>query len=426
LTTSHSKRRDIFLVAAVALFSAGAPAADEAEFEITGHSKTRLLVDSFPSDSVLRELMGSSAFDIETDLRLNFAADKGAWSFEAAWQLYAAHGDRIEASQAMAGNELFVAGVPSDDRRLMNLTDMISDDDKFRALHRLDRLSLGYASENAVVRVGRQAISWGNGLIFSPMDIVNPFDPTAVDTEYKVGDDMIYGQYLFDNANDVQFAHVLRRDTSTGDPASRAGTTAIKYHGIRGDSEYDLLIAESYGELTIGIGGNKSLGGAVWRGDVVVSDTDSGNEFQLVTNLSYSWMFAGKNMSGVIEYYFNGFGQGSDRYDPVSISQNENLARRLERGEIFTIGRNYLAGGVLIEMTPLWVLTPNLFTNLDDGSALFQVTSRYSLGDNSDFLAALNIPLGPSGTEFGGIRSGQAGTYFSTDLSLFAQFAWYF
>jgi hypothetical protein len=409
------------------LLAAAASAADDTEYELTGHSKTRLLADSYPSDSVLSQLIGSSAFDLETDVRLNFEADKGAWSFDAAWQLYAAHGDRVEASRAMAGSEFFSAGqAPTDDRRLMNLTDMISDDGKFRALHRLDRLSLEYASRNAVLRVGRQAISWGNGLIFSPMDIVNPFDPTAVDTEYKAGDDMIYGQYLFSSADDVQFAHVLRRDLSTGDPASRAGTTAIKYHGIRGDSEYDVLIAKSYDELTVGLGGNKSLGGAVWRGDVVVTDTDSGNEFQLVTNLSYSWMFADKNMSGVIEYYFNGFGQDSDGYDPVSISQNDNLALRLERGEVFTVGRHYLAGGVLIEMTPLWTLTPNLFVNLDDGSALFQTTTRYSLGDNSDFLAALNIPLGPSGTEFGGIRSGQAGTYFSTDWSLFAQFAWYF
>ena len=212
----------------------------------------------------------------------------------------------------------------------------------------------------------------------------------------------------------------------TGDPSSRATTTAIKYHGIFGDNEYDLLIAESYDELTIGIGGNKSIGGAVWRGDVIMSDTVNGNKFQVVTNLSYSWIFGGKNMSGVIEYYFNGFGQRSDQYDLAAMTQNPDLLRRLERGETFTVGRNYLAGGVLVEMNPLWTLTPNLFANLDDGSALLQVTTRYSLGDNSEFLAALNLPLGPSGSEFGGISAGQAGMYYSTEMSLFTQLAWYF
>jgi len=303
---------------------------------------------------------------------------------------------------------------------------MIRDEGSTRVLHRLDRLSIGYASDNVVIRAGRQALSWGNGLIFSPMDIVNPFDPTAVDTEYKVGDDMVYGQYLFSNGSDVQMAHVFRRDALSGDISSRSATTAIKYHAISGDSEYDLLLAQSHDDTIIGAGGNRNVGGAVWRGDVVLTDTDSGSKVQLVTNLSYSWILGGRNMSGIVEYYFNGFGQRSNRYDPGSLAQNPNLNRRFERGETFTIGRNYLAGGVLVEVSPLWTLTPNLFANLDDGSALVQLTTRYSLGDNSEFLAALNVPIGPSGTEFGGVPTGQGDLYFSTGLSLFAQFSWYF
>ena len=425
--TSLNKLPELGFAVLLACTACGLTMAAEPDFELSGHTKTRVLVDAFPDDSIFNELIGSTALDLETDLRLNFSADSDAWSFDAAWQLYAGYGDRVEFSQSMpAADLLFTDSSPSDDRRLMNLTDTITDEDSFRALHRLDRLSVGYATDNVVLRVGRQAISWGNGLIFSPMDIVNPFDPTAVDTEYKVGDDMIYGQYLFANSNDAQVAHVFRRNVLSGEAESKSATTAIKYHGIRGESEYDLLIAQSYDEPTIGLGGNMSIGGAVWRGDVVLSDTEGGNKVQFVSNLSYSWMLGGKNMSGIVEYYFNGFGQHSDRYDPIAIAQNVGLVRRLERGEIFTIGRNYLAGGILVEMNPLWMLTPNLFANLDDGSALFQMTTRYSLGDNSELLAAVNMPLGPSGTEFGGISTGQGNLYFSSDLSLFAQFAWYF
>ena len=77
-------------------------------------------------------------------------------------------------------------------------------------------------------------------------------------------------------------------------------------------------------------------------------------------------------------------------------------------------------------MTPLWMMTPNLFANLDDGSALLQVVTRNSLGDNAEILGAINLPLGPSGSEFGGIEAGLPGIYLSSDFSLFAQFAWYF
>jgi hypothetical protein len=401
--------------------------AEDADYELGGHVKTRLLADAFPDDSVFNQLTGDNAVDVENVMRLNFSARKGSWSFDSAYQLFAGYGDRIEYSRSFPdGNGLFPDRLPNDDRRLMNLTSVIEDDDKFAALHRLDRLSVAYANDKTVIRLGRQAITWGNGLMFSPMDIVNPFDPTAVDTEYKSGDDMLYGQYLRDNGDDVQAAFVFRRDIVSGDPDADEGTAAVKYHGIAGNAEYDLLVARNYTETTVGIGGNRSIGGAVLRGDVVVADSSSGSKVQLVTNLSYSWMWGGKNVSGVVEYYFNEFGLKDGNYDLANLLQNTDLLERLARGESFTLGRHYIAGGLSIELTPLWVLTPNLFANLEDGSALVQIVSRNNLSQNVEFLGALNVPLGPSGSEFGGIESEMAGLYFSTDFSLFAQVAWYF
>lgn len=427
LTTSHNGLRDFIVCAALVALSSGVASAEEPDYELGGHIKGRALADHFSDNSAFGQAGGSTWFDLESDLRVNFSARKDAWELQADWQLFAANGDRIEQSRTLspAGLPGFV-GIPNDERRLMDLTDTIEDDGRFRALHRLDRLSVGYSSEKVVLRLGRQAISWGNGLIFSPMDIVNPFDPAIVDTEYKFGDDMAYGQYLLNNGDDVQFSHVFRRDPLTGDPGSDVATTALKYHGILGNAEIDLLLSRSYDEAIVGIGGNRSIGGAVWRGDVVMSDTVSGNKFQLVTNLSYSWVWGGKNMSGVVEYYFTEFGQKNGQYDLASLAQNTELTGRLARGESFTLGRNYLAGGITVEMTPLWLLTPNLFVNLDDGSALLQVTTVYSISDDAEFVGAVNLPLGPDGTEFGGISLDQSGLYFSTELSLFAQVAWYF
>lgn len=425
LTTSINKRRNWFTaIAVVAAFVFRAAWSQETEFEFGGHVKGRLLGQSFPDDSAFNSLVGSSSLDIESDLRLNVEADKGRWSFESAYQLFTGYGDRINPAGLLPGG--LGSGLPTDDRRFFNLTDAIDDDGKFVALHRLDRLWVGYANEKSVVRLGRQALSWGNGLIFSPMDIVNPFDPTAVDTEYKTGDDMLYGQYLRDNGHDIQFSYVVRRDFFSGDPEFDQSTTAVKYHGIVGDSEYDLLVAESYGETTLAIGGNRSIGGAVLRGDLVVTDSTSGNKVQLVTNLSYSWMWGSKNVSGVVEYYFDEYGQKNGRYDATSLGQNSELLQRLARGQSFTIGRQYMAGRLTIEMSPLWILSPNLFTNLEDGSALLQVVTRNNLSEEVEFIGALNIPVGPGGSEYGGIALTTPGTYLSIDASLFAQLAWYF
>ena len=416
--------RLLYALFVVAVAFPGEALPQETEYEFGGHIKGRLLGQSFPDNSAFNQLVGSSALDIESDLRLNLEASKGRWSFDAAYQLFAGYGDRINLAGLLPG--ALSNRLPNDDRRFFNLTDAIDDDGKFVALHRLDRLWVGYANDKAVVRVGRQALSWGNGLIFSPMDIVNPFDPTQVDTEYKAGDDMLYGQYLRDNGHDIQFSYVARRDIVSGDPDSDESTAAVKYHGIAGDAEYDLLVATSYGETTLAVGGNRSIGGAVWRGDLVVTDALSGSKVQLVTNLSYSWVWGGKNVSGVVEYYFDEYGQKDGHYDSQSLAQNPELLQRFARGQSFTIGRHYVAGGLMIEMTPLWIVAPNLFANIEDGSALLQIVTRNNLSEDMEFIGAVNIPIGPDGSEYGGIALDMPGVFLSTDASLFAQLAWYF
>lgn len=409
------------------LSMASAAAADQVTYAFDGHFKTRLLGDWFAGDSVFHALSGAQAFDIESDVRLNFEMSRGNWDLDVAWQLFAGYGDRIDYSRSITANApLSPARLPNDERRFFDLTSVIEDHDKLAVLHRLDRLSIGYTGEKFALRFGRQALSWGNGLVFSPMDIVNPFSPVAIDTEYKAGDDMFYGQLLRSNGDDVQVAYVIRRNVSSGDPESDQATAAVKYHGILGESEYDLLLANHYGEATIAVGGNRGIGGAVWRADLVVSDAISGAKFQFVTNLSYSWVWRGKNFSGVAEYYFNEFGIKGGTYDLAALSQNIELLERLARGDTFTLGRNYLAAGLTVELTPLWTMAPNLFLNTDDGSALLQLVSNNSLSQNIDVISALNVPVGPSGSEFGGIGSDMPGVYLSTNLSVFLQLAWYF
>ncbi|MDH3748397.1 MAG: hypothetical protein OER97_09335 [Gammaproteobacteria bacterium] len=402
-------------------------AADESKLDIGGHTKFNLTAQTFPDDSLFRDLIGSNSLDLQGDLRLNLKWRSERWTFDAAYQLIALHEDSL----ALAGSQAFSAFGPlgellNDDRRLFDLTDIIDESSQNAVLHRLDRLWAGYANDKAVVRFGRQVLSWGNGLFYTPMDLVNPFDPAAIDTEYKTGDDMLYVQYLRDNGDDMQAAIVFRRDPLTGDVESDQATSALKYHGFTDEYEFDVLIAESYDDTVIGLGVSRGIGGAHWSADLVVTDARTETYVEFVSNLSYSWTLADRNMSGLLEYFFSGLGQHGERYDPASLAGNPDLLARLVRGQSFTIGRNYLAGSVTIEMTPLWNVSPLLLANLGDPSALLQLTSNYSLSDNMTLLGSINIPIGSNGSEFGGIDSGIPDRYFSTGFGLFAQFAWYF
>ena len=112
--------------------------------------------------------------------------------------------------------------------------------------------------------------------------------------------------------------------------------------------------------------------------------------------------------------------------DPASLAANPELLSRIARNELFTLGRHYTALSATIEATPLLLFIPTVFVNLSDGSALAQVVTQYDLREDLLMLGALNLPIGPEGTEFGGIETGEQGTYLSSGLSLFAQLNWYF
>ena len=386
--------------------------AAEGKTEFGGHTKLRVVSLTFPTDSLFRDLYGSHTEDTQGDLRLNLTYRQSGWTIDANYQLVALHGETFS--------------LPDDRRRYFDLTSVIDQGSRSALVHRLDRLWVGFTSEKTVVRFGRQALSWGNGLFYAPMDLVNPFNPATVDTEYKAGDDMLYGQDLHDNGSDIQGAYVLRRNYLNGDADRGSATTALKYHGFRGEGEFDILLARHYRDDVLGFAASHALGGAHWSGDLVLTDTDIDTYVQLTTNLSYSWIWRSKNMSGAVEYHFNGLGQPSGNYDPLSLAGNPDLALRLARGESFTLGRHYLATSVMIEMNPLWNLTPTLLMNVGDPSGLLQLVTQYSLSDNMNLLGSLNIPWGSSGSEFGGLETAIENRYLSQGAGVFAQLAWYF
>jgi hypothetical protein len=400
---------------------------------ISGHLKYRAQAVHYPDDSLLRQFGEAQAYDHSADLRLQWSARKNNWSAQVDYQLLGVAGDGVELAKQLsladAGAGSFTVagsgGFPDDDRRLWDLTHRFSDQDRHILLHRLDRAHITYTGEKSVWRLGRQVLSWGNGLMYNPVDFFNPFDPAAVDTEYKTGDDMLYGQYLFSNGNDVQGVYVARRDDEH-DVSAKVASAALKYHGWWGEQEWDLLVAEHFDESIVAFGSARDIGGAVWRGDVMAVDAIDDWTWSLVTNLSYSWRWWDKNISGVVEYYYNGFGETGDELSVMDLQSNPALTDRLARGELYTTGRQYVAGSLTIELTPLLNLRPGVFLNLSDQSNLWQLIVQYDPSQNIQVLGSLNLPVGSSGTEFGGLDTIFDGVQLSRGVSASVQVGWYF
>ncbi len=367
------------------------PVQASTNYSYQGHGKYQGLLTDEADETEL---------DQGAEFRLNLSARQSNWSLQADYQLLAQHGE------AMA--------LVNDEHRLFDLTSIVHTGQQSQVAHRLDRLLLSYSAPKAVFRLGRQAVSWGNGLVYTPMDFFNPFDPAALDKEYKTGDDMLYSQYSFDDGSDLQAVWVGRRDDG-GNRSQQVASLALKYHLFLNDYEIDLLAARHFDQTIVGLGGLTSIGGSIWRGDIVGTETDWQTYVSAILNASYSWISWGKNMSGFVELYRNGFGIDNGDYSLSSLSANDELLNRIKRGELFTLGKHYLSVSATIELTPLWLLTSTLFNNLDDESNLLQFVSQHNLAQNQQLLIAVSLADGKAGSEYGEV-----------DGSLFAQLAWFF
>ncbi len=388
--------------------------------DTTGHAKLRLEASDLPADSLFRQFVSSPAVDSSLELRLNVSERRDGFSFTLDATGFIAKGDRLRYSRAL-GDEAVL--YPDDARRWLDLSTTFSDSGDRLAAARIDRFSIGYSTENFVLRAGRQALSWGGGLFYAPMDLVNPFDPAAIDTEYKTGDDMLYAQYLFDTGADIEFAHVVRRDPVSDRVTGDQSSTLAKYRTRFGELDIDVMAGRHYGDAVAAVSLAGNLTEAVWRSDLVVTDADDGEVVQWLVNASYSWVAFSRNMTGSAEFFYNGFGVTDVEAIetlPVGVSS------RLARGDLFTIGRRYAAANVTVELTPLLNLSASAFTNLDDPSGLLQLGLRYSLSDNDELLGFIGVPLGPAGTEFGGLESLSQAAPLRRGPSLFLQLAHYF
>ena len=392
------------LIAMLILLCAGRCCAYADEWEFRGHLKYQLTQTMYERDDLSAVYGDDSPTDHEIDFRLNAEKRWGRWDVRIHYELLALGGDSLETRRGLSAAGLLpqasVTGLPSDDRRLFDLTDEITHKERLAAVQRLDRISVGYSGERMVMRVGRQAVSWGNGLVFQPIDIFNPFSPTAIDKDYKTGDDMLYGQWLFARGGDLQVIIVPRRDPVSNDVESNQSSIAFKYHGMKAGLDYDLLATRHYDETLLGIGLAKDWQGAVWRIDVSLTElSDGSHATSLVTNLDRSWTWCDHNVYGYVEYFRNGVGEADKNYTPP----DTDLQKRISRGELFTLGRNYLAAGMQIEFTPLFNLLPSMIWNLDDESLFLQVRAIYDWKENILIMGGINLPYGDRGTEFGGI-----------------------
>jgi hypothetical protein len=371
---------------------------------------------TFANDDTIFEPVGTGTFfNLDTDLRLNNEIFFSDWGyFETQYEAILEGGEAREKRQQLReifpnfqGGTLFFGAPLKDDRRFMDLTHTIRERDSYVLIQRLDRLNLTLKPNWGLFRIGRQAITWGNGLIFNPMDLFNPFPPADIQRDYKVGDDMVVAQIMLPETVDLQLLYVVRRDPDTNNVEADQNSLAGMLHFAIATTEFNLMGAKHFDDHVMGIGSSGILGGAAWRLDATLTFLDDGkgentkNYLSGIANIDYSWNWWEKNFYGILEYYYNGLGEG----DYLGALNNPNITERLTRGELFVLGKNYLSGEIQIELHPLFKFFFTGINNIEDPSGILQPRAVWNITQNLDMKFGANIfygAKGQSGSEFGG------------------------
>jgi hypothetical protein len=390
--------------ALIALAVAAVPAlASATETALDLRLKAFGTVNELRDTDLQREFNGSPAADGNLDLRLLYRGRHERWELLLDHTTIGLAGDGFEFSESNRGA---VDQTPTDDdTRALELTWTLDQGDRHRLYHRFDRLALRYRADAWNFTLGREAVSWGSGKVFNPMDLFTPFAPTTVDRDYKPGEDLAMLDKRLHNG-DVQLLAVFRRD-SEGEREWDEGSYGAKWRhffsGALAGGELEVALGRHFEDDVVALSLRYPLGGAMLQGDWVTTRLDEADDtvHSAVVNIDYSLSLAGRTTYLFAEYFRNGFGRNDN---PVALDAlPPELLVRLQRGEVFNLMKDYLALGGSYQWHPLLTQNFTWFANLHDGSSLLQTNLTWEPGDRTRVEAGLTLTAGDRGEEYGRI-----------------------
>lgn len=240
----------------------------------------------------------------------------------------------------------------------------------------VDRLNYHLREGQFDITVGRQAIGFGRILIYSPLDIIAPFAPDAIDTEFRGGVDAARGVYSYGLDGQLGALTIWGTERRYN---SYLGTWTDNMSGV------DLLLigGKLRGRNVVGAGLAGSIGSLGLKGEISVHKGrdrgEPGGDLHATYTLSAleGWYRFDSGITLVMQYLFNGPGTNKpEAYTQVLASAP------VREGLTNLLGRHYLIAAPSYEIHPLVSIHGLLIHNLQDDSTLFRPSLDISVSDD--------------------------------------------
>jgi len=373
-----------------------AAAADAGELPVSLHGDLKAFaVVSFPYEHDLLddEIYGQSITDTRLRLRVDLPGQ---------WRIEGHHAVSVLVGET-TGFGATSTGVATSAPQTVNL-DWEVDGGVLRG--RTDRLYVQGELGPVTVAFGRQPVSFGTGLAFTPLDLVSPFSPATIDTEYKPGVDALrvsaYGGVSFHQelvaawAGECVLAEGCEPEVEDLVLASWTRVTlgvtdlALFLGEVRADEVFGVSIASGVGP--VGLHGDASF--------TLPADPETEDPFVRAVVGADTQLTSTTSVGA--EVYVQTLG-ATDPADYLAVALDD----RHRRGELWALGRTYAALSAGQEIVPTLQSSLALLANLEDPSLLVVPGLAWSAAENVDVSGGAWIGVGerPDGhdvqSEFG-------------------------
>ncbi|HUG24487.1 hypothetical protein [Piscinibacter sp.] len=248
--------------------------------------------------------------------------------------------------------------------------------------HRLHRATLNVSAGDTDLRIGRQRIAWGTGRFWSPLDVLNPVSPIALEREERIGVDAVLAEHRFGPLS--RLAAVAAPSRSSG-----RSTVAVQWHANAGGLDYSLIGGRMLGRRIWGFDLAGQIGQSGIRSEVTHERPRGGAAYSRVL-IGLDHAFA-NTLAITAELFFNGSGAP----DPAGYDFDALMS-----GAVPALGRRYAGVHASYELTPLLKWDGDVVINLADRSRYLALGLTYSLRTNLDLRLGMQRFSGAVGTEY--------------------------
>ena len=251
----------------------------------------------------------------------------------------------------------------------------------WHGVHRLYRAQLRGEWGDTMLRIGRQRIAWGTGRFWSPIDLLNPISPVALEREERPGVDAVLVEQRFGPV--ARLAGVYAPSRQSG-----RGSRALQWHDNSRGVDYSVTVGRFWGDAVIGLDLASQLGTAGVRAEFSRTRPPIGRTFRRAL-LGIDYAFA-NTLTLSAELYHDSSGASS----PAAYDFSALVTGRRQ-----TLAQRYVGLRASYALTPLLKLNGDVVLNLSDRSRYLAPSAIYSLRTDLDLTIGLQYFGGAPGSE---------------------------